>query len=176
MDSQLTPKAGCELEVSLVDNEELLYRRIFSIVHSDVQHYKISSEGKINFSTMAFSDKSLSPSVDRACLHGSDAAKTQSTDSDGVIGLIAKNVRAIDDVSSDKDGVEVVYKIDVIHRPKLENKAHTQIEPSPQYASEKIFNKKVRQRLARLADQRLVSYGWEIEPSEIRRENKVPST
>ena len=142
VDSQLESKADYDLEVSLVEEEELLYRRIFSIIDNEVQHYRVSLDGGINFSTMAFSDTGLKPSVDRALLNSYDPTKTKLNETDGVIGLITKNVRAIDDVSSEKDGTKSVYKIDVIHRPKPDNKAHAQVEPSPEYSTQNIFNKK----------------------------------
>ena len=98
VDKQLEAKADCEIEVSLVANEELLYRRI-PARSSGSEFYTKSSEGKINFSKSAFADRGLKPSVDRACLHGNDPTKTQLSNTDGVIGLIACNVRAIDDLS-----------------------------------------------------------------------------
>jgi hypothetical protein len=165
VDSELELKIDCDLEISLVNDAELLYRRIFSCTtDSHNKHYELI-EGKIKFSKIAFSDRGLKPSVDRACLHGYEPTKTQSEKTDGVIGLIVQNVRAIDDLSSSdsKGKITAFYKIDVIHRPKPENKAHTQIEPSPDYSSASVF-KRLQQRLARLADERLAKYGWEIKP------------
>ncbi|WP_052017618.1 hypothetical protein [Pseudanabaena biceps] len=165
MDKQLEAKLDCELEVSLVGDEELLYRRILACSSGTNEYYTKSSEGKVNFSRLAFADRGLKPSVDRACLHENDPTKTQLFDTDGVIGLIAGNVRAIDDLSSGdaKGNVTALYKIDVIHRPKLENKAHARIEPSPEYSNDKVF-KRLQQRLARLADEYLLAHGWEIKP------------
>ena len=142
----------------------MLYRRI-PARSSGSEFYTKSSEGKINFSKSAFADRGLKPSVDRACLHGNDPTKTQLSNTDGVIGLIACNVRAIDDLSGcdHKGNITTLYKIDVIHRPTPENKAHACIEPSPEYASDKVF-KRLQQRLARLADQHFVDHGWEIKP------------
>jgi hypothetical protein len=165
VDNQLESKADCELEVSLVADEELLYRSILSNVDSDTEHYQISSEGKITFSKSAFRDRGLKPSVDRACLHGDNPTKTQLAATDGVIGLIAESVRAINDLSSgdSKGRNTALYKIDVIHRPKPDNEAHARVEPSPEYSSDKVF-KRLQQRLAILATERLATYGWEIKP------------
>ena len=165
VDQQLEAKVDCDFEVSLVVNEELLYRSIVACSSGTNQYYTKSSEGRVNFSKLAFADRGLKPSVDRACLHGNDPTKTQLSDTDGVIGLIAGNVRAIDDLSSGdaKGNVTALYKIDVIHRPKPENKAHARVEPSPEYSSDKVF-KRLQQRLARLADERFLAYGWEIKP------------
>lgn len=159
VDQQLETKADCGIEVSLVGNEELLYRRI----PSATEYYKKSSEGKITFSKSAFADRGLKPSVDRACLHRNDPTKTQLSNTDGGIGLIAKDVRVNEDSFDNKGNITGSHKIDVIHRPKPENKAHARIEPSPEYASDKVF-KRLQQRLARLADERLLAHGWEIQP------------
>ncbi|MEE3715276.1 hypothetical protein V2H45_00795 [Tumidithrix elongata RA019] len=165
MDSQLTPETGCELEISLVGDEELLYRRVAAHGNGETQYYTRSPEGKINFSKMTFSDRGLKPSVDRACIHEYTPSRTQLEKTDGIIGLIAGNIRAVDDLSSgdSKGKITTSYKIDVIHRPKSDNKAHARIEPSPEYSSDKVF-KRLQQKLARLADERLVSHGWEIKP------------
>jgi hypothetical protein len=45
--------------------------------------------------------------------------------------------------------------------------AHAQIEPSPEYKNDKPF-RKVIERLAFLANQRISKEGWEIEPHELR--------
>ena len=165
VDNQLDPKADCELEVSLVKDEELLYRRVLSCNSTTTEYYIKSPEGKINFSKLAFSDRGLKPSVDRAWLHGYVPSKSQSGKTDGVIGLIVSNIRAINDLNSSdsKGNVTASYKIDVVHRPKPENQAHARVEPSPEYSSDKVF-KRLQQRLAWLADEHLTVYGWEIKP------------
>jgi len=165
VDKQLESKADCELEVSLVGDEELLYRRIPSCSSGTTEYYIKSPEGKITFSKSAFADRGLKPSVDRASLHGNDSTKTQLVATDGVIGLIARNVRAINDLSSgdSKGNVTALYKIDVIHRPKPDNKAHASVEPSPEYSSDKVF-KRLQQQLVRLADEYFATHEWEIKP------------
>ena len=62
-----------------------------------------------------------------------------------------------------------VYKIDVHPRPTADNPAHAQIEPSPDYASKGTF-RKVAEKLAWLATERVKNQGWEIEPCELRYE------
>lgn len=57
----------------------------------------------------------------------------------------------------------VTYNVDVIHRPNVDNPAHTQVEPSPLYKTANVF-KKIREALALLAAKR----PWLIEPEEIR--------
>jgi hypothetical protein len=163
VDSKLISEPECQLEISLVADDELLYRRIFSTVDGDTAHYQISPEGKISFTKRAFADRCLKPSVDRAILHEYDPTKTQLKQTDGVIGLIAKDIRVNEDNFDNKGNITGSHKINVIHRPKSENQAHARIEPSPEYASDKVF-KRLQQRLARLADERLAIHGWEIKP------------
>ena len=71
-------------------------------------------------------------------------------------------------VQRDDKGNEIlVYKIDVCPRPTDSNPCHAQIEPSPEYKNKAPF-RKVIERLALLANERLDQQGWEIEPYELR--------
>ena len=147
-----------------VDDSEKLFRR----VPTDGDYLK-QTEAGWRVSSSAFGDKgSRTPSVDRAELCNDDPTHTQSKPSDGVVVLIAREVRAIAPTGRSLVGGEAVpkmirYKIDVIHRPLLENQAHAQIEPSQPYQTGNVF-RKVREALAVLARRR----DWLIKPEKMR--------
>ena len=162
MDIPLEPSAGIDLEISFVDDEELLYR---SIPYSKLKDYIQQTNDGIAISSQAFSDRGLKPSVDRAILNNNDPSKTQINPRDGVVSLLTSKIRKIDEVKKQSQNSEnlTVYKIDVVHRPTTTNFAHAQIEPSPEYETKNIF-KKLTHSLAFLATQRIKEYGWEIDP------------
>jgi hypothetical protein len=148
-------------ENSVLD-EEILYRCIFY----GKKWCKIE-DGILKVSAQAFSDKNFQPSVDRACLIEYKPHLTQIDHRDGVIGLIAGDVRLIETVQNDRKGnAEYTYKVDVKYRPLENNISHSQIEASPNYSNEKPF-RRVRERLAVLANIRILKYGWEIPYSDL---------
>jgi len=146
-----------------VTDDEKLYRRI----PNNPKLYTVEN-GITRFSSQAFNDRKMEPSVDRAKLCNNDPTHTQHDSSDGVISLIAGDIRAIGTVEQyDKKGhLEYTHTIDVIpvpikNQPPLpDNPAHASIIAEPEYRNEKTF-RRLKQALARLATRR----GWEIEPS-----------
>jgi hypothetical protein len=151
----------------IVTDDELLYRCIFCGLN---KYYSIEQSG-LKLSSQAFTDRNQAPSVDRVKLCGNDPKYTQKNSDDGIVSLVAGQVRAIDSiVQKDSKGNPLfVYKIDVHPRPTANNPAHAQIEPSPDYASKGTF-RKVAEKLAWLATERVKNQGWEIEPCELRYE------
>lgn len=143
-----------------VANDESLYR---SARKDDI----VSADGKERISSSAFKDKGRKPSVDRACLRASPE-ETKLSPTDGIIELIASEVRGITDIQInpqvDPPGF---YDIDVVHRPieadettgRPANHAHAQIEAAPHPDTDSRF-KKVKEKLAFLANRR----GWLIRP------------
>jgi hypothetical protein len=102
--------------------------------------------------------------VDRAKLCNYDPKWTQKSTSDGVVSLIAGEVRLIDINKTDTQGnILSAYRIDVCPRPVDDNPSHAQIEASPDYESGSRF-KKVLEKLAFLANQKIKKDVWEIEP------------
>ncbi|MGI0479198.1 hypothetical protein ACN4EE_00250 [Geminocystis sp. CENA526] len=142
-----------------VEDDEILYRR----VPSQEKYYKIDSNdpNTIRVSSQAFTDRNQRPSVDRASLCNHKPQYSQQESTDGVVSLVTNQVRQIDSIiqNDQKGKEEFKYKIDVLPRPLDENKAHAQIEPSPEYRNQKPF-RKLLERLAYLANER----GWEIKP------------
>ena len=105
---------------------------------------------------MAFYDKKNEPSVDRACIHN-DLSKTQGDVGNGVIKLLAGNVRDID--------IDY-HKIDIKSDSTDENPAHSRIIMIPNVNKvpsdmQKGLRQKFRENLALIANQ----LGWSIEPA-----------
>lgn len=147
----------------VVSDDELLYRS----VSRDLRGYSVT-ESTVRISSQAFSDRSRCPSVDRAKIRDHKPEFTLKSPNDGVVGLIAKDVRGIAETQNDSKGQPIcVYKIDVFPRPTEENPSHAQIEPSPEYKNSTPF-KKVLEKLACQATIRIQNYGWEIESPELR--------
>lgn len=142
-----------------VQDDETLYRCIFF----DRQGFTfIESEGLI-VTRSAFLDPNNQPSVDRAKLCNNDPRYTQGDDErNGVVSLIAKEVRAIDDVKK-YNNPPVTYAIDVVPVPLNNNPAHAEIHANPQIASKSVF-RRLKTSLAILANKR----GWLIFPEGFR--------
>src|SRR5947209_5649676 len=93
-----------------VDDVETLYRRIRHVEGL----YVVQADGIVRVSSAAFSDPLFRPSVDRAELLHSDPKKAQRDPSDGVVSIVARDVRSIDSVvQNDKAGKKIVQKFDV---------------------------------------------------------------
>lgn len=107
-----------------VEDGEILYRRIQA-----GKKYKVPQpDGTFRLSSMAFGDPAYRPSVNRAELCGNDPSKTQINPTDGVVSLIACDVRAIDRVvQHDRNGEPIfTHNIDVEHMPEPQNFAHAE--------------------------------------------------
>ncbi|WP_392532507.1 hypothetical protein [Nostoc sp. C117] len=147
----------------VVTDDELLYRCIFC----GSGHYYHIRESGLELSSQAFTDRNHAPSVDRAKLCGYDPQCTQKNPDDGVVSLIAGEVRMINVSQNDQKGNPLFnYKIDVCPRPTDDNPSHAQIEPSPDYTNKGTF-RKVAEKLARLATQRIKKEDWEIKPQDL---------
>lgn len=106
----------------------------------------------------------MQPSVDRSALCNSDPSHTKKSDTDGVVSVIADEVRAIKEVTqNDANGnVITTHAVDVIPDAIIpENPAHALIVASPAYANQRVF-KKLLERLRQLAER----HGWAIEPTD----------
>lgn len=147
----------------VVTDDELLYRCIFCGLD---KYYRIGEFG-LELSSQAFTDRNQAPSVDRAKLRDYDPQCTQKNPDDGVVSLIAGEVRMINVSQNDPKGKPVFdYKIDVYPRPTDDNPSHAQIEPSPNYTNKGTF-RKVAEKLARLATERIKKEDWEIKPQDL---------
>lgn len=140
-----------------VADEEVFFRR----VQWKPELYSTNG-GTLRLSSSAFNDSAKQPSVNRARVEP-DPAQTKFEESDGVVELIASEVRR-SVVPCDAHGP---HASDVIPRPIQadlaqgikENLAHCQIEAQPPFCTDSRF-KKLKEALARAAEKR----GWRVQP------------
>ena len=145
-----------------VNDPEVLYRRVkFG--------WATVVEGKWRLTSQAFNDRFWKPSVNRRLIEP-DAAKSKEEASDGVVQLVASEVRAVTGIIHNPQapqGQQLTYKLDVIARPIVANNeeglpanaAHAQIESDPTVEARSRFDK-IKDALGRLAEER----EWVIEP------------
>ncbi len=136
------------MSLDRVGDGEVLYRNVRLRYCTPDETVKVRSE--------AFFDPQRRPSVDRAELCSHDPAYTR-RGVDGVVSLVAREVRAIDDVLL-HDPVRV-FMVDVEPRPLQDNPAHAQIYLQPESNNDRVF-RRLRISLARLANTR----PWAIRP------------
>lgn len=154
--------------MSFVADDEILYRSISSKRNQCTR----DANGSWRLSSQAFTDSSLQPSVDRACLCEYDPSRAKKSPEDGIVSLVTIDVRNIKDFKqtdkgkpiADENGQELMHAFDVIPDPITthpENPAHALITASPGYSGKSAF-KRLIERLARMAEAR----GWAITPQE----------
>ncbi len=135
---------------TIVDDAEDLYRSI----RADDYSYQ---DGKLFFSSTAFDDREMKPSVDRSSMRG-NPADARIGPTDGIAKLLTADVRNSCKVPIIKNGLAVgEYAVDAVHRPiendpqEADNLAHCQIECNPLIESDTRF-KKLKAALANLAN------------------------
>ena len=136
-----------------VRDDETLYRSIRG--DEEAEHYTYDG-GELTIRPKAFMDRSRKPSVDRAELRGCDPSLSRLDETQGVVSLIASDVRAI---KLD------VHTVDVIYNPTSENPAHSQITITPECCvttskQDRVF-RSLRTALADIATEN----GWTLRPA-----------
>jgi hypothetical protein len=146
---------------TIVDDAEDLYRSVRA--NSDDYSYQ---NGKLFFSSSAFDDRGMKPSVDRSSMrtNASDARKNAT---DGIAKVVTADVRSSCKVPIIRNGVPAGdHAVDAIHRPiendpiEPDNLAHCQIECNPVIESGTRF-KRLKAALANLANK----HGFVVPPS-----------
>ena len=145
-----------------VENDEILYRRVPPSVVRQV------IAGKLELLSTAYDDPSNQPSVDWAGPCGSNPSHTQKSPHDGVVMLVALEVRRVELARYEPNAKPENYRADVMPDPVLpgndrglpSNLAHALIVADPTINSGSRF-KKLKEALARLAS----NGGWLIEPA-----------
>ena len=119
--------------------------------------YSYDNTGKVTIHSTAFFDPNRQPSVDRAELRGFNPVLSQIDETDGIVSLIAGNVRSIPIAD---------HTVDVIHAPVSGNPAHSQIvitaEGTISNTKQRKAFRTLRKALARLATENR----WTLEPQE----------
>ena len=150
---------------SVWDDEEL-YRSVRGA--PEAEEY-IFDRGKLRIRSNAFRDTSKKPSVDRAKLKEFNPFCSKLSNTDGIVSLIASDIRAIKEVETKTADRDATHVVDVIYDPNPksnpENYAHSQIIVDPEFfdtdsKKKKTFNK-LQKALARLATKR----GWTLAPN-----------
>ena len=136
-----------------VRDDETLYRSIRG--DEAAEHYTYDG-GKLTIRSKAFMDRCRKPSVDRAELRSCDPSLSRLDETQGIVSLIASDVRAI---KLD------VHTVDVIYNPTSENPAHSQITITPECCvttskQDRVF-RSLRTALADIATEN----GWTLRPA-----------
>lgn len=145
-----------------VRDDEVLYRSVRGALKD--REYRYDDTESLIITSMAFRDKHKKPSVDRAKLRGFNPALSKLKETDGLVSLIAGDVRAIGDVKTKTEDEDVIHAVDVAYAPTPENPAHAQITVNPEFLGSQSKKRKVfkllQRALARLATQN----GWTLPP------------
>jgi hypothetical protein len=100
------------MDASIIDDSEDLYRS----VRADSNEYSYQS-GKLLFSSTAFDDRSMKPSVDRSAIR-TDPTEARRNPTDGIAKILTKDVRQCCSVPIIKNGTPVGdHAVDAIHHP-----------------------------------------------------------
>jgi hypothetical protein len=150
-------------ENDFVADAELLYRRIPSRQRVVVPLYEYRDDGTIRIYSTAFSNRDFRISVDRAKLRNYDPREVQEDENDGVVSLLARDVRSIVGlVRKTPGGNECQFKIDVEPAPLPDNNAHAEISAIPGFDQDcKKFFRRLCEHLVQIAEKR-----WEILPDK----------
>lgn len=145
-----------------VRDDEILYRSVRGKYGEEYSY----DNGKLEISSEAFRDRERKPSVDRAELKEFNPSLSKRNDTDGIVSLIAGDVRAIGTVKTKIQNADaVVHAVDVIYDPTPENPAHSKIVVSPEFfgSNNKQRNvfKLLQLALAELAEKS----GWTVKPN-----------
>jgi hypothetical protein len=126
-----------------IADEELLYRRV-------LRDHLVREDGALRISSQAFADRSMQPSVDRAELCDHDPRWTQQEPTNGVLSLLAADVRGTLPQRDERGRETGVYAIDVKPDPLPDNPAHALIYAEPPFATRSVF-RRLLERLAQMA-------------------------
>jgi hypothetical protein len=138
-----------------VSDEETLYRSVRA------EFVRLEADNTVRFSANAFNDRERKPSVDRALLVDHQPQRSRKGPSDAVASLIAREVRAIEEVVERGPTGQVVqpYRIDVLPDPIQDdpqlpdNPAHARIQADRNINSSAFRH--LKDVLARMAQQEL---------------------
>lgn len=145
-----------------IRDDEVLYR---SVRGKYGEEYAYDNIGKLKISSEAFRDRDRKPSVDRAEFRGFNPVLSKLRDTDGVVSLIAADVRAIGTVKTKILNEDVViHAVDVVYAPTPENPAHSQIVVNPEFFGSKSKQRNVFKLLQLALAELAEKNGWTLEP------------
>lgn len=149
------------LAITLVLDEEIFFR----VVADDQQLFAIDGSGNLRLSGSVFNDRLREPSIDRAAMLQGGAEAARKSASDGVVCLIACEVRAVKTVVTLDQKQKPVHHhdVDVVHDPVEGNAAHAVVRTAPALVSDSAF-RRLKEALCLLASSR----GWAHLPASVR--------
>lgn len=146
---------------TLVLDEETVFRAVLD----QPQFFTVDASGNLRLSGSAFNDRRKEPSVDRASMIHGGADTCRKSESDGVVGLVSFEVRAIKTVVTldQKERPVHEHQVDVVHNPVCGNAAHAVVRTAPALVSDNAF-RKLKEALCLLASRS----GWAYQPASRR--------
>ncbi len=148
----------------LVLDDEELYRNVRAGPGSI--EYSYDDEGRLIIQPEAFRDRHKKPSVDRASLVDYNPSVVLLNPTNGIVSLMAGDVRAIADVVTTTRDKTVNHVVDVVHDPTPQRRSHAVINVNPEFFDSESKQKKVfkflQKALARLA----TAHGWTLRPGQ----------
>ena len=149
-------------ENNLVQDDEELYRNVRGGPESI--EYSHDDAGMLIIQPEAFRDRCKKPSVDRAKLVGYNPSAVLLNPTNGIVSLMAGDVRAITEAVTTTEDETVAHAVDVVYVPTPERRAHAQITVDPEFFGSRSKRGKVfkflQKALARLA----TKSEWTLEP------------
>lgn len=142
-----------------VADAELLFRAV-----RDIGENFQWRDGKLLPTSQAFTHISCKASVDRADLCGRDAAYTQRDITDGVLSMVAGEIRGLGFQHEPPKQPIRTYETDVVPDPVEGNPAHAVVVARPDIGTERTLFRKLKARLTWLAATS-PNVTWEILPS-----------
>ena len=148
-----------------ISDEEELYRSVRNQINNAEFFY--DDNGQLIITRDAFKDRKKEPSVDRAKLRNFNPSLSKLSESDGIVSLNTKNVRAIGDVKTNTEEGVRGHSVDVVYAPinnTPKNLAHSQVTVEPIFFGSDNKQKKAF-KLLRIALARLATKsGWILSP------------
>ena len=150
--------------VTKINDDELLYRSVRADPSYD--EYFCDDDNNLVILPNAFKDGRTRPSVSRAGMDGVDPCiyPYRLSETDGIVGLIAGEIRAINDVTSQLENEKLVYKVDIEHKPSNKNKAHAQIFAIPKFQGKQEEKEEAFDRLKISLANLASKTNWIVEP------------
>jgi hypothetical protein len=139
-----------------VGDDEVLYHAVYEHdFHPDAE------TGEVTIGEDSFSDRNKQPSVNRALIDDWEPQRVRFRESDAVVSLVARDIRAITSITQKVPGQaeRVPYTFDVVPRPEDNNPAHAQIEADRQLTSTPSDNLKMA--LAQMSQESIELYPYE---------------
>ncbi len=144
-----------------VKDDEELYRSVRGRLEDD--EYYLDKQGNLNLSAKAFSDRNFKPSVDRAKLRD-DPSLSRLSETDGIVSLTARDVRASKEVTTKVHDKELVIDLDIIYDPTPKNPAHSIIFANLGVCVSNNQKRRAFELLTYLLAELASEKGWTLEP------------